>query len=175
MNFSRFLLKSPTIQEFSKLQIDHKRTAGGVFDKFKSRLVTCGNEEKGLVLNTFSPVVYFTAVRLLLSISAQENYVIGQLDVKNAFLNSPVARAVYIELPKEHAQYSRDQVCLLRKSIYGLKDALRLWFKLLENIKALLDGISTSCTRNIGILLHLVIRQMVLRMLQYLKLTWNYA
>ena len=111
-----------------------KRTVGGKIDKYKARLVICGNEEEVDSLATFSPVADFTVIRLLLCICVQQKQVVVQVDGKSAFLNSPVFRIIYMELPKQHPLYSKEKVCLLKKSLYGLKDAPRLWFIFLSKI-----------------------------------------
>ncbi|CAI7850070.1 unnamed protein product [Closterium sp. NIES-53] len=49
-----------------------------------------------------------------------------QIDVANAFLYAPVDAEIYVELP--HGSHGEpNQVCQLQKSLYGIKQATRLW------------------------------------------------
>ncbi|CAI7853569.1 unnamed protein product [Closterium sp. NIES-53] len=49
-----------------------------------------------------------------------------QIDVANAFLYAPVDVEIYVELP--HGSHGEpNQVCQLQKSLYGIKQASRLW------------------------------------------------
>nr|GFB74048.1 ribonuclease H-like domain-containing protein [Tanacetum cinerariifolium] len=55
---------------------------------------------------------------------------IHQLDVKNAFLNEDLSETVYIHQPVGFVdpRYPH-HVCLLQKSLYGLKQVSRAWFQ----------------------------------------------
>jgi len=48
------------------------------------------------------------------------------MDVITAFLNEGIDKEVYVELP-EGFNNNEDLVCMLRKSLYGLKQSPRLW------------------------------------------------
>ena len=108
-----------------------KLNADGTFQKFRSRVVAKGNEQKEGVdfLETYSPVVRTATVRIVLHLAVVERWEIRQLDVKNAFLHGDLTETVYMRQPpgfedKEHPDY----VCHLHKAIYGLKQAPRAWF-----------------------------------------------
>ena len=70
-----------------------KRKANGTIDKYNARLVTkegIGYEE------TFSPVVRFTSIRLILAIVASMDLELYQMDVKTAFLNGDLEEEIYM-------------------------------------------------------------------------------
>uniref|UniRef100_A0A6N2MWL7 Reverse transcriptase Ty1/copia-type domain-containing protein n=1 Tax=Salix viminalis TaxID=40686 RepID=A0A6N2MWL7_SALVM len=56
--------------------------------------------------------------------------VLQQFDIKNAFLNGDLEEEVYMDLPLGAKQKSsrRNEVCQLKKSLYGLKQSPWAWF-----------------------------------------------
>lgn len=53
-----------------------------------------------------------------------------QMDVKTAFLHGNLDQELYMEQPEGfEVNKEKDQVCLLKKSLYGLKQSPRLWNK----------------------------------------------
>ncbi|GJS23017.1 retrotransposon protein, putative, ty1-copia subclass [Tanacetum coccineum] len=104
----------------------------GAIHTFKARLVAKGfTQTYGIDYEeTFSPVADIRAIRILIAIAAYYDYEIWQMDVKTAFLNGHLLEEVYIEQPKGfvNPKYP-NRVCKLKRSIYGLKQALRQWNK----------------------------------------------
>ena len=53
-----------------------------------------------------------------------------QLDVKTAFLYGELEEEIYMLQPEGFAEIDKENlVCRLNKSLYGLKQALRYWYK----------------------------------------------
>lgn len=48
---------------------------------------------------TFAPFVKLTIVRVLLVVAAMQNWIVCQMDVRNAFLNGDLDEFVYMKLP----------------------------------------------------------------------------
>jgi len=73
----------------TKWVFDIKRDINGTITKFKTRWVARGDlQKKGAdYRETFTPVISFPSLRIILTIAAKHNLEIGQLDVISAFLN----------------------------------------------------------------------------------------
>jgi len=78
-----------------------KRRADGSIDKLKVRLVAKGfTQVEGIDYEeTFSPVVTFASIRLLLALVAHLELELFQLDVKTAFLNGNIEEEIYMDQP----------------------------------------------------------------------------
>ena len=108
-----------------------KYKADGTLDRYKARLVAKGfTQTYGIdYQETFAPVAKLNTIRVLLSLAANLDWSLHQLDIKNAFINGDLEEEVYMEIPpglKHPNSYNR--VCRLRKSLYGLKQSPRAWF-----------------------------------------------
>ena len=101
-------------------------------ERFKARLVAKGySQRKGIDYDeVFSPVVRHTSIRILLALVASMDMELEQLDVKTAFLHGDLEEVIYMEQPEGFRQPETEKlVCKLKKSLYGLKQSLRQWYK----------------------------------------------
>ncbi|UYV72852.1 hypothetical protein LAZ67_10000994, partial [Cordylochernes scorpioides] len=106
-----------------------KTESDGTIQRFKARLVAKGYSQIKNVdyFDTFSPVVRYDSLRILLSHAASER-ILKQFDVKTAFLNGELEELVYLEQPEGYKR--DDNSCYrLHKSLYGLKQSSRNWNK----------------------------------------------
>lgn len=67
---------------------------------------------------------------MLLALVAMFDMDLEQLDVKTAFLHGDLEEEIYMKQPEGFVVPRKENhVCRLNKSLYGLKQALRYWYK----------------------------------------------
>ena len=101
--------------------------------KYKARLVAKGCAQRpGYDFDqTFSPVVQLETIRGILAIVPSKQLKMRQIDVKGAYLNGHLQEQVYMRQPEGFDDKS-GKVCLLIKTLYGLKQSGREWNKELD-------------------------------------------
>jgi hypothetical protein len=83
-------------------------------------------------LDTFSPVAKMTIIQVVLSLAASHNWHLHQLEVNNAFLLGDLNEIIFMKPPFGKRTSAPNQVCRLKKSLYGLKQASRQWYEKLS-------------------------------------------
>jgi Reverse transcriptase (RNA-dependent DNA polymerase) len=67
--------------------------------------------------------------RIIMALVAHFDLELHQMDVKTAFLNGDIDECIYMsQSPNYESDDSKQMVCKLKKSIYGLKQASRQWY-----------------------------------------------
>jgi len=95
-----------------------------VAPKYKARLVDKGfSQKEGIDYHeVFSPVVKHTLIQALLVLVALFNLELEQMDVKTAFLHGELEEEIFMVQPEDFVVEGKgNHVCLLKKSLYGLK------------------------------------------------------
>ena len=100
--------------------------------RWNTCLVVKGLEQReGIDFNeVFSPVVRHSSIRVMLAIVALFDLELEQLDVKTAFLHGDLDEEIYMTQPEDFSTPGQEYlVCHLKKSLYGLKQTPRQWYK----------------------------------------------
>ena len=118
----------PSLWAFKK-----KRLPSGEVRKYKARFTARGDRQTPDVdfTETWAPVVQWTTVRMILILATQLGLKTWSADVSCAFLHSDIDSEVYVDMPRG---FTKPGKCLkLRKSLYGLRQSPRLFWKYLAN------------------------------------------
>ncbi|GJV77993.1 putative ribonuclease H-like domain-containing protein [Tanacetum coccineum] len=115
-------------------QEEPKKDERGIVIKNKARLVAQGyTQEEGIDYDkVFAPVARIEAIRLFLAYASFKDFVVYQMDVKNAFLYGKIEEEVYVCQPLgfEDPDFP-DRVYKVEKALYGLHQAPRAWYETL--------------------------------------------
>ena len=110
----------------SKWVLHIKRNQTGFISRFKARLVA-----KGYTMipgqdftYTFAPTARWESIRTLLTLTANNDWELRQVDVKTAFLNGPLDEEIYMRKPEILGQ----GFWRLHRGLYGPKQAGRQWY-----------------------------------------------
>ena len=104
-----------------------KRRPDGTVKKYKARYCVRGNLQEGSE-ETYAPVVSFSTVRLFLFLSLLLEWSTCTVDFNNAFVQADLDDPGWIHLPRGfHSSGSRRKCLRLKKSLYGLRSAPKLW------------------------------------------------
>ena len=107
-----------------------KKNAKEEVEIHKARLAAKGYSQRADIHydEVFVLVARLETVRLIISLVAQNNWRMPQMDVKSAFLNRVLEEEVYIKQPQGYkAKGKEDKVLKLNKALYGFKQAPRAW------------------------------------------------
>lgn len=97
-------------------------------DRFKARLVANGTRQIHDLdyFDTFSSVVQLLLIRLVLLLAITHGWKLHEIDISNVFLHGNLEERIVISQPFGFTDpQSPDHVCLLHKSLYGLKQSPR--------------------------------------------------
>ena len=132
---------------------DIKRNNKNQVIRFKARLVVQGFKQiEGVDFHkTFSSTAQMRTFRVVVALSVKYGLKITQYDVSNAFCKSDIDTDIYMTFPPGFApdNVKENQCYKLLKGLYGLKQASRLWAKLIS--KAFKKAGLTVCQSEPGI------------------------
>ena len=126
----------------------HKTRPDGSLERYKARWVVRGFRQRAGVdfTDTFAPVVKPGTIRAVLQLAVSRAWPVHQLDVSNAFLHGHLDEQVFCQQPTGFVDTDYpDHVCLLSRSLYGLKQTPRAWY---QRIAAFLQQQGFRSTRS---------------------------
>ncbi|KAL2232051.1 UNVERIFIED_CONTAM: Retrovirus-related Pol polyprotein from transposon RE1, partial [Sesamum indicum] len=100
----------------------------GTVERHKARLVAKGYTQiEGVdCIERFSPVAKSVTVRLFLALVTAFQWPLHQVDINSAFLHGYLDEEIFMTAPEGYF-VPLGHACLLKHSLYGLKQALRQW------------------------------------------------
>ena len=105
---------------------------------FRARLVACGySQVPGVDFNeSFAPVINDVSFRIMLIVKLIWKFQASIIDVETAFLHGNLQEEIYMNIP-EGMESNNNQCLLLNKTIYGLVQSAREFYKrLIEVLKS---------------------------------------
>ena len=99
-------------------------------ERHKARLVAKGfTQKKGFdYYETYAPVACMASIRIIAAIAANNGWKLLQIDIPSAYLNGKIDCDIYISQPPGYIDENNPlKVWLLLKSLYGLKQAGKIW------------------------------------------------
>lgn len=120
----------------SKWVFNKKSNSDGVVTEYKARLVVCGfSQEHGVDSNeTFAPTARFSSLMILFAIKIKNGWIMKGFDVVSAYPHSPIEEEIYILPPDGYPCSDSSKVLLLRRALYGTKQAARCWWKFFSKV-----------------------------------------
>ena len=114
--------------------LKRKRRPDGSLIKYKARLCVRGDQQVHgeAFWEVYAPVVGWPLVRILLILSILFSFRSRHVDFVNAFAQAKLTEPIYIRPPYGFHK-TNGKVLLLRKSLYGLRQAARTWYLLLSS------------------------------------------
>lgn len=151
----------------SRLVLNTKIEPNGTMSRRKARLVARGfSQRPGIDFEqTYAPVGRLESLRLMMALAVKNKMKIHQLDIVSAYLNGHLEEQNFMEKPEMFEEILKeilrrdgknsvsgakamkmlndgkreDSVCLLKKALYGLRQAGRQWHKRLDTVIRKLD------------------------------------
>jgi len=145
----------------SRIVLCNKYKQDGTIDRRKARLVARGYAQRPGIdfKESFAPVTRKGSIRLMLALAAENNMTIHHFDVTTAFLNGKLEEEIFMEIPEYAVEALQeivrrspaedvigskatfmlneinqgDKVCLLKRALYGLRQAGRCWYTRIDD------------------------------------------
>ena len=115
-----------------------KRHSDGSVERHKGRLVAkgCSQRPGQDYTEVFAPCAKAATIRLILALAAVEDLHLRSVDISHAFINGELEEEIYMKQPEGFEELGPEYVCRLIRSLYGIKQAARVWNKKLHSVLA---------------------------------------
>ncbi|MBW0486950.1 hypothetical protein O181_026665 [Austropuccinia psidii MF-1] len=113
-----------------------KRNSEGKIQKFKACFCARGDSQRpGIDCGeTYAPTESLLCLRLLLTIAKFQKWAIAYFYVSGAYLFSPIDEEIFVSPPLEINSSLLGKVLLLKKALYGIRQAGRCWWKFFSDL-----------------------------------------
>lgn len=121
----------------SKWVFKQKKNSSGQTVRFKARLVAQGYAQRyGEDFDeVHAPVALQQTFRVLLTVAGHKGLQVRHVDVKNAYLNGVLQEEIFMRQPPGYSTVGKEElVCKLNRSLYGLKQAARVWNSTIKEV-----------------------------------------
>ena len=81
----------------------------------------------------FAPTARWAALRAIFALAALEGLYLRSVDISHAFINGTLEEEIYMQQPEGYHFGAPGDVLRLKKSLYGLKQAGRVWNQTLHD------------------------------------------
>lgn len=110
-----------------------RHTGTGEIKKYKGRYAARGDLQQGK-FDTFAPVVQWSTLRTMLAIALRYKYKTRCIDFSSAFVQADLDKPVWVHFPRGYypeifGTDNKDKCLELKKSLYGLSVAPKLWYE----------------------------------------------
>ncbi|MBW0524632.1 hypothetical protein O181_064347 [Austropuccinia psidii MF-1] len=134
--------------------LTRKRNEFGEVYRYKARWVVFGNHQEHLLhyFDTWASVGRNETFKTMLSLVINLNLITYQFDIETAFLHGDMDTIVYVKQVKGYEQVGKENwVWRLNRSLYGTKQAPRMWKEKLTKVLADLDLFSSKSDESLFI------------------------
>jgi hypothetical protein len=130
-----------------------KRNADGSIERYKARLVAqgCGQRPGFEYHETFAPTPKWASLRSILALAAIEDLILYSVDISNAFLHGKLEEEIYMKQPEGFVEKNPQWVLRLLKSLYGLKQAGRVWIQTLHRALTTMNFSRVTCEHSVWV------------------------
>ncbi|MBW0470027.1 hypothetical protein O181_009742 [Austropuccinia psidii MF-1] len=111
-------------------RLTKKRNEYGDVYRYKARWVVLGNHQEHMIhyFDTWASVGQNKSFKAMISLVADSNFIPYQFDIETAFLHGDMDTTVYVKQVKGYEEVGKENwVWKLNKSLYGTKQAPRMW------------------------------------------------